>query len=595
MAQRTESPATIVEALAGIEECTSSGVRFISRTGEATFYPYCDIMKRARRVAGSLQSRGLVPGDRVGIILPTSIHFFDVFLGVMLAGGIPSALYPPFRLGRLAEYYDRTRGMLSKIGARFLVVDGRTGTILGPVVEGVDTIETVLNPPGLLGSDDWTPVHTDPHSPAFLQFSSGTTVDPKAVIVSHANLVSNLAMMGHIFRSYSPEELSLETVCWLPLYHDMGLVGCMFNGLYLPATINYIEPDVFIARPALWLQTISRYRAAISPAPHFAYGLCTKKIRDDDMTGVDLSCWKVAMNGSEQIDVEGMRAFERRFKQWGFTQSAMTPVYGLAETVLAVTFSDFMEPPVVKEFDRTAISEKGKAEPGTGYETVSVGRPLSGIDLRICDEHDRSIDDNHVGRIMVRGPSVSPGYYGDPESTNASIRNGWLDTGDLGFICDNDLFITGRTKDIIIIRGQNIAPQALETLVSDLPDIRTGCVAAVSRFVRGQGEQLIILAERDRYATRSDESLERTVREHIITATGLNPHIVRILAPGTLPRTSSGKLRRSDALTLFLAGQLEPPVKMGILKTVMQLARSGLAWGRFRLKRFRRHGNGENI
>lgn len=576
---------TVVELLTRKEMCTFFGARFVTRTGETFFYPYSKVLERAKSTAGILQSKGLEPGDRVGVILPTSIDFFDVFLGVTLAGGIPAALYPPFRLGRLSEYYDRTGRMLSLIGAKFLVVDRKIGKIIGPAVENVDKLRAVFNPEDLRGTSRWSPVSVEPGSPAFLQFSSGTTVDPKAVIVSHANLLSNLEMMSIYFRMYPWKVWPPETVSWLPLYHDMGLVGVMFTGLYLPSTITYIEPDVFIARPAIWLQTISKYRAGVSPAPQFAYNLCTNKIKDADMEGVDLSCWKGALNGAEQIDINGMKRFTKRFSRWGFSTAAMTPVYGLAEAVLAVTFSDLTQPPSIMNFDRTVFSEEERTYRGSGYKAVSVGSPLCGIEIRISDDRDRPIADGRIGTIMVRGPSVTSGYYADPEATAKTIREGWLDTGDLGFICKSNLYIAGRKKDVIIIRGQNIAPQTIETLAQDVQGIRAGCVAAVSAVVEGEGEQLIVLAEKDQRIPQLEEALIAHIRESVIAGTGISPHLIQILEPGALPRTSSGKIRRSEALEMLLSGTLEPPEKMGGLKLVKRFFQSHRAWKRFRLKR----------
>jgi fatty-acyl-CoA synthase len=575
---------TIVEALLGVEECTEFGARFIPKSGDPVFFSYKEVVSRAKSAAGTLQAKGLIPGDRVAIILSTSIHFLDAFLGVQLAGGIPSALYPPFRLGRLDEYYESTRRMLIKIGARFLVTDGRIGRLLGPVVEGTECVEGVLNPKDLQSTARWTPVAVDPESPAFLQFSSGATREPKAVIVSHTNLLYNLEMMNTVFSTLSPEEWNKEAVCWLPLYHDMGLVGCVFNSLYIPCTMSYIEPDIFLARPAIWLQTISRFRAGISPAPQFAYNLCTNKIKDEDMAGVDLSDWISAMNGAEPIDTQSMGRFLERFARWGFRESTMMPVYGLAEAALAVTFSDIHRPPVVSEFDRSKLSDEGHAKEGAGRYIASVGSLLPGLELRICDEQDNPRKDGLIGKIMVKGPSITPGYYNDPESTEATIRNGWLDTGDLGFIHDSNLYISGRTKDLIIIRGRNIDPEEIEELLNDMEGIRKGCVAAVSTPIHGQGEQLIMLAERDIRQPRPEEKLAREIKERVIAGVSVAPYHVQILEPGTLPRTSSGKKRRSEALRMFLSGELVPPEKMGVFKLLHKIGKSQVAWGRYFLK-----------
>lgn len=585
MSKVTPLDSTIIETLLRAGECTEFGARFIPKSSDPIFYSYEEVISRAKSAAGTMQAKGLIPGDRVAIVLPTSIHFFDAFLGVQLAGGIPAALYPPFRLGRLSEYYEGTRKMLTKIGARFLVTDRRIGKLLGPVVEGSRCVEGVLKADDLQGSARWTPVAVTPEDPAFFQFSSGATQEPRAVIVSHTNLLFNLEAMNRVFRTLSQEEWNKEAVCWLPLYHDMGLVGCVFNGLYHPSTMSYIEPDLFLARPAIWLQTISRFRAGISTAPQFAYNFCTNKIKDDEMANVDLSTWIIALNGAEPIDTQGMRKFTDRFSRWGLRKSAMSPVYGLAEAALAVTFSEIRQPPTVTEFNRLTLSEESQARVGPGRNIASVGRPLSGLELRIWDEQGNPLQEGLVGKIMVKGPSITPGYYNDPKITECTIRKGWLDTGDSGFIHEGNLYITGRTKDLIIVRGRNIVPQEIEELLNDMKGIRKGCVSAVSTLIEGQGEQLIMLAERDIHQPRPDKELVKEIRERVIAGISVAPYIVQILEPGTLPRTSSGKKRRAEALRLFLSGGLVPPEKMGVFRLLKKIGKSQLSWWRYFLKR----------
>lgn len=576
----------ISEALLALENCTRYGARFVYRTGEPTFYTYREIIARAKSVAGAFQARGLGKGERVAVILPTSIQFFDVFLGVQLAGGIPAALYPPFRLGKLEEYFARTRRMLTQIGTRFLVTESRIRKLLGPVADGVDCLKAVLDADALLTSDPWSPVEADPESPAFLQFSSGTTVHPKAVMISHTNLLWNLEMMDSVFRTFEDEEEGAAErggVCWVPLYHDMGLVGCLFMGLYHPGTVTYIGPENFIVRPALWLQTMSRYKAVLSPAPHFAYNLCLNKIKDAEMEGVDLSHWRMALNGAEPIETEGMRRFTERFARWGFRKEAMTPVYGLAEAGLAVSFSDLRAEPLTTEFDRSALSEEGCAIPGPGRRIVSVGTPLPGMELEIRDENESPLPAGVVGKIMVKGPSITPGYFNDPEMTQQVICNGWLDTGDLGFIHQGNLYIAGRLKDLIIIRGRNYAPQEIEDLL-EIEGVRPGCAVAVAQQIEEMGEQLIVLAEKDVRSSRPEEEVVETIRNKVVSSLALTPYHVQMLEPGTLPRTSSGKLRRGDALRMFLAGELLPPEKMGALRLLKEVGKSQISWGRFWLR-----------
>ena len=572
---------TIADILMQRENCTRFGARFVSATEQDTFYTYAEIVRRAKQAAAALQAAGLQKGDRVAIILPTSVEFLDSFLGVQLAGGIPTALYPPFRLGKLDEYFARLRRMLLKVGARFLITQTRIKRLLGPGVVGVSSLKYVMDAGDLRGGDGWKPVETDPEEPAFLQFSSGTTVEPKAVVMSYSTLLHNLAMMERALVYRDESEVEGGCVCWLPLYHDMGLVGCLYMGLYYPGTVTYLGPDMFLARPAIWLRTISRFGGAISPAPNFAYGYCASKIRDEEMEGVDLSRWRAALNGAEPIDPDALQRFTERFARWGFKPAAITPVYGLAEAGLGVSFTDLDELPLVTEFDRDALSTEGRARRGPGRRLTAVGRPLPSVAVEIRDMEDQPLPNGHVGRIMIQGPSIMKEYYQDPELTARTIRNGWLDTGDLGFFFEDHLYIAGRAKDLIIIRGRNYAPQEIEELLFDIEGLRLGCAAAVSLMLDGQGEQLIVLAERDSRSQRKEPEIVADVKSRILAGLSLMPHHVEILPPGTLPRTSSGKMRRSEALRQFVAGELVPPEKVNALKLLFEMGKSQLAWASF--------------
>ncbi len=578
---------TAQEMLASLETCTAYGARFLTRAGEETFHPYATVVRRARAAAARYQAAGIEPGERVAILLPTGIGFFDAYLGAMLAGAVPAALYPPMRLGRLDEYFERTRQMLRRIEARMVVTDSQISKLLGPAVQSVESVRQVLQVPELSRDGEAVPRRVpdaEPDEPAFLQFSSGSTREPKAVIVTHRNLLCNLEMMAAAMRSLPGLDPAAGGLCWLPLYHDMGLVGCLFNGLHYPGTVTYLRPDDFVVRPSLWLRAISRTRAQVSPAPHFAYRLCVSRIKDEEMEGVDLSCWKLALNGAEAVEAGGVRAFTERFARWGFRPEAMTPVYGLAEAGLAVSFGDIHTSPRLTSFDRDLLAAEGRAVPGEGRTLASVGKPMAGLDIEIRDETGRPLPDSHTGRIMVRGPSVSPGYFRDAALTGEMVREGWLDTGDLGFIHDGDLYIAGRLKDLIIVRGRNYAPQEIEELVWAMPGVREGCVAAVSHPVEGQGEQLIVLAERDPKHPVPDAGLIAAIHDRLVESLPVGPYLVQLLEPGTLPRTSSGKLRRADALRQYLNHELVAPDKVTSLKLLLELGKSQLAWGRFRLR-----------
>lgn len=364
----------------------------------------------------------------------------------------------------------------------------------------------------------------------------------------------------------------------------MGLVGCLYMGLSYPATMTFMGPEMFLAQPAMWLQAISKYKAVLSPAPNFAYGLCLHKIKDKELQGVDLSSWLLALNGAEPIDVETVTRFIERFTPYGFRRTAMAPVYGLAEAGLGVSFPVLGQETLFTEFDRDALSTQGQALAGEGRKLPSVGRALPGLSIEVRDPDGVPLPQGLVGKIMVAGPSITRGYFQDEEMTASIIgKDGWLDTGDLGFFFEDNLYIAGRAKDLIIIRGRNYAPQEFEDPLYELAGVRLGCTVAVSTSVEGQGEQLIILAEKDPRVERPEPDIVAEVKTRLLKAASLDPWHVELLEPGTLPRTSSGKLRRSEALRQFLAGELTPPEKITTLRILKEVGKSQLAWARFHL------------
>jgi acyl-CoA synthetase (AMP-forming)/AMP-acid ligase II len=531
--------ATMTAALDDAER-NGAGITFVAADETEVRLSWAEIVARARRVAGALRGRGIRPGERVAIILRTGPAFVDAFFGAMLAGAVPVPLYPPLRLGQLAAYQAATARMLRAVEARMLVTDRDLRMDVGAAALSARPAPGVVIAEDLLGG---TPLESWPASPedlAMVQFSSGTTMDPRPVALAHAQLAAHLTSLLTLV---APAGRLPIGVSWLPLYHDMGLIGCLLGSMYGGSELVLLAPEVFLARPAVWLRAIARHRGTVSPAPSFAYALCTRRIRDAEIDGVDLSSWRYALDGAEQVSPETARQFAARFVSWGFDPHALVPVYGLAEATLAVTFSTPGRGLVTEQRDR---------------EIVSVGRPVPGVDIAIRDELMAPVAPGTVGRIHVRGPSVMTGYLGRPDATRTAVRNGWLDTGDLGYIDEGELYVVGRAKDVIVIRGANHDPVAIESCLTGIEGLRPGCAVAVGFTPAGApGEELLVLAER--YPGADDAGITSQISSEISARTGLRPHAVRLLAPGTLPRTSSGKLRRGEALRRHLGGALDAP------------------------------------
>jgi acyl-CoA synthetase (AMP-forming)/AMP-acid ligase II len=546
-------------------------LRFLDRRERETWVPWSGLLQAASRVAGGLRDVGVVSGDNVVLVYPTQPEFFEAFFGILMCGAVPVPIYPPMRLGRLDEFHRRTARMIRAVGAPLVLCGRKIRRLVG---EGVARANPRLGCRILaeLPSGSRFAAKVGPEDLALIQFSSGTTVDPKPVMLTHRAVMAQVRALN----GYWPDTPSVQHsgVSWLPLYHDMGLIGCVFPAMERPADLTLIPPEVFVSWPAVWLRAISRYGATVSPAPNFAYGLCVDKVQDEELRSVDLSRWRVALNGAEAVAPSVLRLFTKRFQRWGFRREALTPVYGLSEAALAVTFGDLERPFSTRRFLRRSLSDRGEAvEDVAGVELVSVGSSLPGFEVSIRDPAGKVLRSRRVGRIWVTGPSLMEGYLGLPDETRAVLQDGWLDTGDQGFLYDGELFLTGRAKDIIVLRGRNHSPVEIEQVAEQQPGVRKGCSAAVSCLTDGSArEQLLLFVERSQNATPEEiQNIPENCHREVVAQTGLAFDAVFVLDPGALPRTSSGKIRRQTTAHRHLLGELNPPLpvtKLGLIKVI---------------------------
>lgn len=570
--------ATLIEMLAAAAQ-TRVSLFFVNRKEQDQEVPMARVRERALSIAADLTARGVRTGDRVALVLPTCPEFVECLFGVLCAGAIPVPLYPPVRLGRLEEYQSKTAAMLRAVDAALVVTDERIRRFLGAPVQLAAPRLGCVTASGL-GGLNLLEVEVAADDVALIQFSSGTTHDPKPVALTHANLLSNLAAIErYMIEDGGPNPVG---VTWLPLYHDMGLIGNLLSAFYFPGKLVLLPPELFVAVPGAWLRAISRHRGTITAAPNFAFGLCLKRIRDEELDGVDLSSWRISLNGAEAVRPAVPRRFNERFARWGLGASALTPCYGMAEASLGVTFKPAGTSFRTLGVDAEKLARDGVVAPGT-KELVSVGRPLAGVEVEIRDAAGMSLPPGRVGHVFVRGPSVMAGYFAPTDLTDRAIHDGWLDSGDLGFTEDGELFVYGRHKDIIVVRGANHAPEEFEAAVESLPGVRAGCAVAVGFVPAGEDDEalaMLVETTTDAPATLADEVASR-VQER----TRIQPAHVELLAPGTLPRTSSGKLRRREARTQWLAGTLSPPKKVSAASLLAAAAHGELSHARARFAR----------
>jgi 1-acyl-sn-glycerol-3-phosphate acyltransferase len=560
-------------------------VQFYDDNDEGEGVTYQNLWDGAVAIAAGLQKLGVQTGEPVALMLPSEPDYFYSFFGVLMAGGIPAPLYPPPRLKQLEDHLQRQFAILNNCAARVLIAIPEAIPFSKLICSKVPSLENLVT-----ASDLATTTH-EFHPPpiggqdlALLQYTSGSTGNPKGVALTHANLLSSIRVMGQALEVTSSD----IAVSWLPLYHDMGLIGAWLGSIYQGVLLVIMPPLSFMARPIRWLRAIHRYRATISVAPNFAYELCLRKLTDKDLEGFDLSLWRVAMNGAEPVNPITLNSFTERFKKYGFQKSAIMPVFGLAECSLGLTFPPLNRGPVIDRIRREAFMRFGTATPVDDHQSsdlsvVACGQPLMGHEIRIVDSSNKELPERQEGRLQFRGPAATSGYFRNPEQTRLLFEGDWLDSGDMGYITEGDLYITGRNKDIIIRGGRNMYPHELEDAVSQLPGIIPGNVVAFgSPDPKSGTERLIVMAETRKRKEADKTDLQMKINEIASSLIGSPPEDVLLVLPKTVLRTSSGKIRRQACRELYeqnLIGR-EKPVSQW-QKAQFHVSSTWMRWQRF--------------
>jgi fatty-acyl-CoA synthase len=583
-----------------ITEETQEGERELTLT-------FGELYAAGQRCAAELARRGVSAGSRVALMLPTGRAFFVSYTGILLAGAVPVPIYPPFRADRIEEYAARQSAILNNAEVCVLLTFRRAEAVAKLLKPRVRSLTAVIDAEALLASADKPsdiipgalPLHLTgararkPDDLALLQYTSGSTGDPKGVMLTHANLLANMRSIGEATR-LGPDDVGIS---WLPLYHDMGLIGAWLALLHFGTPLVVMSPLAFLTRPERWLQAVHKHRGTIAAAPNFAYELCVRKIADKDIAGVDLSCWRVALNGAEPVNPDTLARFERRFAPYGFRGASMAPVYGLAEASLCVTFPPLDRPPLIDRVDRETFTTRGEAVPvsddtANAIAFVSAGKPVTRMEVRIVDDSGGELPDRHEGFLWFRGPSATSGFFRNAAATQKLLPQGparsageyaWVNSGDRAYRAGGEIFVTGRVKDIIIKGGRNLYPHEVEELAARVEGIRKGCIVAFGLKDEASGtERLFVVAEVREGNTARRAAIVAGVTEQVSKGLGLPPDRVELLPIGSIPKTSSGKLRREETKQLYLQGTLtrsKTPawlqiVRLGIASAFSNIGRS---------------------
>lgn len=551
--------ATIVESLLAQAERRPDHPAFtlIGRNGQEVEFGYAELLERSRECAAGLRDRGLSRGDRVLLCMPTDRELLAAIYGVLLAGGVCVPMYPPEMTRGIHRWKAQARAVCRVAQPRGAVVSGDSRVHLASVLAEHGEDLFAATPAELRGNGTAEPVDVLPADLAFLQFTSGTTRLPRGASISHAALMANVrALVAGL--ELEPSDVS---VSWLPPYHDMGLVGHIFTPVEAAVRQVLMSPRDFVREPERWLRLITRFGATQTTSPNSGYSMCVRRVPRERRAGLDLSTLRWALNGAEQVMPATLSHFVRAYAPHGLRREALRPVYGLAEATLAVTFGP-PGGPRVDWIDRARLAAEGRAVPASESSPaaqgfVSVGTPIPGIDLRLVRRRGRQpAAEREVGEVLVAGESLMDGYFNNPQATAEVREDGWLRTGDLGYLAGGELFITGRSKELVIKFGRNHFPQEFEAVCFDVPGLRAGRAVAFGLPNEGTGtEDLVLVAEVQRGRSTRDPELRAALERSVAEATQVKPDRVELLPAGTLPKTTSGKLQRAAVRAAFQEGR----------------------------------------
>ena len=522
--------------------------------GQEDRVPWAQLHDDARTMAAGLQARGVGPGAHIGILGATSRPLVTAIQAAWLCGGAAVVLPLPMRLGSIEEFAAQTRARIRNADVALVLIDPD----LAPFVEAKPG-----DPPFVLlteaatgyRADHFDRPADDPDALAILQFTSGSTADPKGVMLPNGTVGANLDAIAEA------AELDVDDdvlVSWLPLYHDMGLIGLMSLPMTTGADLVLAPPQDFLASPTRWMEWMSHYGGTATAGPNFSYALAARALRRHP--GLDLSRWRVGLNGAEPVDPDSVEAFCEAGARHALDPRSVFCAFGMAEATLAVTFPVPMTGMSTDCVDRRVLETDRYAAPAepdftNARRLARLGRPVPGLQIRVVDPSGRPMREREVGELQIKGTSVTPGYYKRPDATADTLSpDGWLRTGDLAYRVEGELVVCGRIKDVIIVGGRNVFPEDVERAVAGVDGVRAGNVIAFGVEGRKGKEALVVVAE-----SRSEDgqTIRREVAERVLDAVGLPTSEVVLVAPGTLPKTSSGKLQRSLCRTRYLEAELQ--------------------------------------
>lgn len=534
------------------------GLIIIDEEGGRRYSPR-EFVEISGRYGCGLLKAGVMPGDRVGILAQTTSSIIPVFPACWGVGAVAVPLPLPMRAMDPEAFIRQTRLRLEKVGARILVLPRRLMDLVGDADFGVklvaaEELETDGEMPGCPASRE---------DAAMVQFTSGSTSEPRGVVLTHGAILANAAAISSRLE-VTPAD---RVVTWMPLYHDMGLIGFFITALASSTTLVITSPQQFVSDPSLWLRLMSEYRATVTGGPNFAYALVTRAMKSGRLGELDLSSLRLALNGAEPVDHEVLDEFVEVGGDFGLKPEVPYPVYGLAEATLAVTFPRPGERYKLDYVSRGAV-EEGKAtpvEPGDGDArvVVSLGYPLDGMEVAVFGEDGGRLGEREVGEVCVRGPSLMAGYWGDPAATAEALRGGWLHTGDLGYIAGGELHLIGRIKDMVIIGGRNLFPEDVERCAESVEGVRKGNMVAFGVTTKRGRERLVLVGETRLQDGEEAYRVACDVSERVRGEIGVPVREVVLVPPGTLPKTSSGKKRRFLCRSLYVSDRLEAVARSG--------------------------------